>query len=288
MQGRDFNRRALEGLIKSGAMDGFGYNRRQMLQGLDLVMNAAEVEYERSAGGQMSLFDDIEPDKGAANVSNIVPVLPEMPLKEILNFEKESTGLYLSGHPLDAYRGFAEVVGAKTTKQVLEHEIRDSEKVSLVVLINEVKNKSTKKGDLMAFLTVEDMYDSISVTVFPKLHLMARSLLNPGEIVHITGRVSESEDRPAEIICDTLEPAKIIEGKTRQYSKLYLRIPTFDEQILGKINSALEDKGAEVIIYCEDTKKRFKAAKFANFKKNSEKWQKLCDFLGEKNVKAVE
>ena len=288
MQGRDFNRRALEGLIKSGAMDSFGYNRRQMLQSLDLVVNAAEQEYERSAGGQMSLFDDIEQSRGGVDISHIVPILPEMPLKEILNFEKESTGLYLSGHPLDAYKGFAEVVGAKNTKQVLEHEIRDGEKVSLVVLINDVKNKSTKKGDLMAFLTVEDMYDAISVTVFPKLHLQARSILNPGEIVHITGRVSESEDRPAEIICDTLEPAKIIEGKTRTYSKLYLRIPTFDEQILGTINSVLGNKGAEVIIYCEDTKKRFKAAKFADFKENSEKWQKLCDFLGEKNVKAVE
>jgi len=288
MQGRDFNRRALEGLIKSGAMDSFGYNRRQMLQCLDLVINAAEQEYERSAGGQMSLFDDIEQSSGSVDISHIIPDLPEMPLKEILNFEKESTGLYLSGHPLDAYKGFARAVSAKNTKQVLEHEIKDSEKVSLVVLINDVKNKSTKKGDLMAFLTVEDMYDSISVTVFPKLHLKARAILNPGEIVHITGRVSESEDRPAEIICETLEPAKIIEDKASQFSKLYLRIPTFDEQILGKINLLLDNKGAEVIIYCEDTKQRFKAAKFANFKENSEKWQKLCDFLGEKNVKAVE
>ena len=128
-------------------------------------------------------------------------------------------------------------MGAKNTKQILEHEIKDSEKVSLVVLINDVKNKSTKKGDLMAFLTVEDMYDAIGVTVFPKLHLKARAILNPGEIVHITGRVSESEDRPAEIICETLEPAVIIEGRKNHYSKLYLRIPTFDEQILGKINS---------------------------------------------------
>ena len=288
MQGRDFNRRALEGLIKSGAMDSFGYNRRQMLQGLDLVVIAAEQEAERTAGGQMSLFDDIEQESGGVDIDHIMPQVPEMPLKEILNFEKESTGLYLSGHPLDSYRSFAELVGAKTTKQILEHEIKDSEKVSLVALINEVKNKSTKKGDLMAFLTVEDMYDSIVVTVFPKLHLEKRSLLNPGEIVHITGRVSETEDRPAEILCETIEPAKIIEGRVRNYSKLYLRIPTFDEEILGKINMMLDGKGAEVIIYCEDSKKRFKAPKFANFTENSEKWQKLCEFLGEKNVKAVE
>ena len=288
MQGRDFNRRAVEGLIKSGAMDSFGYNRRQMLQGLDLVINAAEQEAERSAGGQMSLFDAIETESKGADISHIIPNVPEMPIREILNFEKESTGLYLSGHPLKAYSGFMKLVDAKTTTQILEHEIRDGEKVSLVVLINDVKSKTTKKGDLMAFLTVEDMYDSINVTVFPKLHLERRSLLVPGEIVHITGRVTETEDRPSEIVCETLEPAKIIESNTSAFSKLYLRIPTFDEKILGKINSELSDRGAEVIIYCEDTKKRFKASKFANFKENDPKWQKLCDFLGEKNVKAVE
>ena len=288
MQGRDFNRRAVEGLIKSGAMDSFGYNRRQMLQGLDLVINAAEQEAERSAGGQMSLFDAIETESKGADISHIIPNVPEMPIREILNFEKESTGLYLSGHPLKAYSGFMKLVDAKTTTQILEHEIRDGEKVSLVVLINDVKSKTTKKGDLMAFLTVEDMYDSINVTVFPKLHLERRSLLVPGEIVHITGRVTETEDRPSEIVCETLEPAKIIESNNSAFSKLYLRIPTFDEKILGKINSELSDRGAEVIIYCEDTKKRFKASKFANFKENDPKWQKLCDFLGEKNVKAVE
>lgn len=288
LQGRDFNRRAVEGLIKSGAMDSFGYNRRQMLQGLDLVINAAEQEAERSAGGQMSLFDDIETESNGVNISHIIPNVPEMPLREILNFEKESTGLYLSGHPLKAYSGFAKLVDAKTTTQILEHEIRDGEKVSLVVLINDVKSKTTKKGDLMAFLTVEDMFDSINVTVFPKLHLERRSLLVPGEIVHITGRVTETEDRPSEIVCETLERAKIIESNSPAFSKLYLRIPTFDEKILSRINGELSDRGAEVIIYCEDTKKRFKASKFANFKENDPKWQKLCDFLGEKNVKAVE
>ena len=288
LQGRDFNRRAVEGLIKSGAMDSFGYNRRQMLQGLDLVINAAEQEAERNAGGQMSLFDDIETESNGVNISHIIPNVPEMPLREILNFEKESTGLYLSGHPLKAYSGFAKLVDAKTTTQILEHEIRDGEKVSLVVLINDVKSKTTKKGDLMAFLTVEDMFDSINVTVFPKLHLERRSLLVPGEIVHITGRVTETEDRPSEIVCETLERAKIIESNSPAFSKLYLRIPTFDEKILSRINGELSDRGAEVIIYCEDTKKRFKASKFANFKENDPKWQKLCDFLGEKNVKAVE
>ncbi len=289
MHGREFNRRGLEGLIKSGAMDSFGLNRRQMLQGLELILSAADEQAERAAGGQMSLFDQIEEDVKGPDISHIIPNVPEMPKREILNFEKESTGLYLSGHPLDEYVGFSNAVGGVSTKRILEHDIADGEKVSLVVLINEVKTKSTKKGDLMAFISVEDMFDSISATVFPKLYLSARSIVVPGEIVHIVGRVSESDDRPSEIICESIEKAKIFEEQPMTaFSKLYLRIPTYDEEKMSKINQMLSSSGAEVIIYCEDTGKRYKSSKFADFKKNSKNWQNLCNFLGNNNVKAVE
>ena len=289
MIGKDFNRRALEGLIKSGSMDSFGLNRRQMLQGLDLIVNAAEQEAERSAGGQMSLFDELDDISAGPDISHIIPSVDEMPKRDMLALEKESTGLYLSGHPLNEYEGFIQAVNAVSSKKILEHDVRDGEKVSLVALINEVKTKSTKKGDLMAFINVEDMYDSINATVFPKLYLTARSLITPGQVVHIVGKVSETEDRPSEIVCESIEPAKVFEAKQgADYSKLYLRIPTFESGVMNKINSMLDTVGAEVIIYCEDTQKRYKSTKFANFKKNSAKWQKFCEFLGDKNVKSVE
>lgn len=289
MQGRDFNRRALEGLIKSGAMDSFGYNRRQLLQSMDGIISAAEQEAERSAGGQMSLFDTMEPEKGGADLDHLIPKAEEMPERELLAFEKESTGLYLSGHPLKEYQALASRIGAAKVPDILEHEIQDGEKVSLIALVNEIKTKTTKKGDLMAFLGVEDMYDSINVTVFPQTYAKSCAFLAPGEIVRIVGRVTETEDRPSEIVCDSIEKAVLnFEAQKRKFSKLYLRIPTFDETLLGKINLMLDDSGAEVIIYCEDSKKRFKASKFADFTEKSPKWQKFCDFLGENNVKAVE
>ncbi len=289
MHGRDFNRRALEGLIKSGAMDSFGVNRRQMLQAMDAVLDAAEQEVAQSAGGQRSLFDDFDASESDNDFSHLIPAVGEMPLRELLALEKEATGLYLSGHPLKEYEELAASIRAAKVPQILEHEIGDGEKVSLVVLLDEIKTKTTKKGDLMAFLTVEDPFDSIGVTVFPKVFSQSRPLLSVGNIVVITGRVTEMDDRPSEIVCERIETATAMAHPAkRTYAKLYLRIPAYQEDILHQIDQLLGPKGAEVIVYCEDTKKRFRAAKFADFDEKNPKWKKICEILGENNVKAVE
>lgn len=288
MHGRDFNRRAFEGLIKSGALDSLGANRRQMLQAIDSIMEAAEQEANRNAGGQTSLFDDFDLTGVAEDMSYLLPEVPEMSQRELLSFEKEATGLYLSGHPLNEYDAAAKRIKAAKTTAILEHEITDGEKVSLIVLINSVKTKTTKKGDLMAFLSVEDKFDSINVTVFPQVYSKSRPLIAVGKIVHLSGRVTEMDDRPSEIVCDNIEPALAIADTNIPYSKLYLRIATYDADLLGKISQLLDEQGAEVIVYCEDTKKRFKSAKFANFKPNSPKWQKICEILGQNNIKIVE
>ena len=289
MSGRDFNRRALEGLIKSGAMDSFGANRRQMLQAVDGIMAAVEQEAFRSAGGQTTLFDDPSDELDAPTDAYELPQVAEMPKRELLAFEKEATGLYLSGHPLSDYDAAAARIHAVRTTDILEHVHRDGEKVSLIVLVNAVKTKTTKKGDLMAFLTVEDKYDSIHVTVFPQLYAKNRALMSEGQILEITGRVSEMDDRPSELVCDAIKRAEIVRpAQGADYKRLYLRLPTYDREKFDQINRLLEEQGAEVILYCEDTKKRYRAAKFANFHRNSEQWVKICKILGENNVKAVD
>lgn len=288
MSSREFNRRALEGLIKSGAMDCFGANRRQMLQCADDVMSAVEQEAFRSAGGQTTLFDDPETQNDQMDEIKL-PKVDEMPRKELLAFEKEATGLYLSGHPLSDFDANIKVLNCARTHDILEHRITDGSTVTLIVLVNSIKSKTTKNGDLMAFLSVEDKLDSIGVTVFPKTFTAARGFLAVGQIVKITGRVAEMDDRPSEIICDRIEQVFPIKNKpTPGYSKLYLRLSTYNPELLNRINALLGDNGAEVIVYCEDTKKRFKASKRANFDTSSDKWNEVCEILGQKNVKAVE
>ena len=97
------------------------------------------------------------------------------------------------------------------------------------------------------------------------------------------------DDRPSELVCDAIKRAEIVRpAQGADYKRLYLRLPTYDREKFDQINRLLEEQGAEVILYCEDTKKRYRAAKFANFHRNSEQWVKICKILGENNVKAVD
>ncbi len=287
LNGRDFNKRALEGLIKSGALDSLKANRRQMLQSVNGIMEAVEQESVRTAGGQTSMFDD--PGKDDMGIGGFeMPKISEMSKSELLAFEKEATGLYLSGHPLNDYKSAAKKLNAATTTDILEHRVKDGQKVTLVVMINEIKTKTTKKGDLMAFLTVEDMFDSIHVTVFPNSYMRDRSAISAGNIVKLTGSVSENEDRPSEIVCDAIQHILPDPKSENKYSKMYLRFKTYDRPLFEKVNSILSNSGAQVVFYCEDTGKRYLSSKYADFGENSRRFKELCDILGEKNVRVVE
>ncbi len=288
MNGRDFNKRALEGLIKSGALDSLGGNRRQMLQSIEEIMSAVEQEAFRNAGGQTSLFDDEM--AGTETYTFKFPEVSEMPKKEMLFFEKEATGLYMSGHPLDEFDVNIKSMNATKLCDVLEHKVADGERVKFIGLINTIRTKTTKSGNLMAFLNVEDRYDSINITVFPASYTPVKQLLKEGEIFSFEGRVTESDDRPSEILCEKIEQVFPIKAKIfkADYSKLYVKIPTLDSKLLNKISSFLSDGGVEVIIYCEDTGKRLKAQKFADFPVGSEKWEDFCKIFGKNNVKFIE
>ena len=288
MNGRDFNKRALEGLIKSGALDSLGGNRRQMLQSIEEIMSAVEQEAFRNAGGQTSLFDD--EIAGTETYTFKFPEVSEMPKKEMLFFEKEATGLYMSGHPLDEFDVNIKSMNATKLCDVLEHKVADGERVKFIGLINTIRTKTTKSGNLMAFLNVEDRYDSINITVFPASYTPVKQLLKEGEIFSFEGRVTESDDRPSEILCEKIEQVFPIKAKILKadYSKLYVKIPTLDSKLLNKISSFLSDGGVEVIIYCEDTGKRLKAQKFADFPVGSEKWEDFCKIFGKNNVKFIE
>ena len=289
---RSYNRRAVEALIKSGALDNLGANRKQMLLALDDVSAEAERQYKSASSGQMSLFGD-QPQ--AAQIE--MPMVEEMPFKNILAFEKESTGLYFSGHPLNGYENFAKSVSATPISKITEGQVKDNTTVTVVALVCEVKQKQTKNGSLMAFLQLEDKDDRISCTVFSNTYENARALMQENTVIKAVGRVSTREDRPPEIVLSSVEAAvensayathTQTETGDTAYNKLYLRFSTYDRGKVDEVTALLDDSGAQVILYFEDTKKRFLAKKFASFSPNSEKYRKICEILGKNNVKFVE
>ncbi len=283
LYGRDFNKRALEGLIKCGSLDNLDANRRQMLQTIDVIFEVVEAEKKGELSGQLSFFGEgILQEKREFTL----PDVKELERKDMLLFEKESTGLYLSGHPLKDYEGYINSIKVDKIADILNNKYNDGDTVTVVVLLNNMNAKLTKTGKSMAFLTVEDASGSMSVTVFPRQYTENVETLVNSNVIKITGKVSLREERPNELIAESVEA--VLRPKAN-FSKLYIRTNSYDTEKLNIIPTIItDDFGAQVIIVFSDTNKRVLYKRFANFTKNSADFEKLCEIFGENNVKIVE
>ena len=207
MAGLDLNRRAIESLIKCGALDGLGSNRREMVLSLEPVMDRLEGERRRNIDGQMGFFDDpdLQPqEQGMVRAE-------EFRLEDLLAMEKEVTGMYLTGHPLEAYQAWYDTgLYARLDQIVLSEEeggpYRDGQTVRVLATVTEISRKSTRSGDTMAFLTLEDRYSSLTALLFPKTLAESYGFLKEGEAVDLTGKVSFREGKAPELLADRVQP----------------------------------------------------------------------------------
>ncbi len=286
--GRDMGRRAIEGFIKSGAMDGLELNRRTMLYGADRVLAAVNDERKYYAGGQLDLFADDSP-------SGIeLEPMEEMSKENLLAFEKEATGLFLSGHPLTDYSAFIERIKSAKIADVLQGEYGDGERITLVAMISSVRSKLMKNNNLMANLVAEDMGGNINVTVFNRTFTECRHILTEGNIVLITARVQEREDRPYELVADRIEAVLKSAAQEQQPQKrikqgLYLRVEDIISATNGDIKNILSRYKGDTPVYIVDMNgKRLLAPESLWIDKHSGILEELVKKLGEENVKIVE
>ncbi|MBQ9083358.1 MAG: DNA polymerase III subunit alpha, partial [Clostridia bacterium] len=209
MYGKELNRRALESLIKIGAMDGLGYNRRQMMLHMDTILDDLDATRRRNLEGQMSLFGTADEDGGA---SYEIPPMDEYPIRDMLAMEKEMAGMYLSGHPMAQYQKIAESIGAVPISKILacahseEGEVdaayRDGDRLTVLAIVQSVKTKITKNNQTMACVTLEDMYGAIEMLVFPKSLETYSALLQEGRVLEVVGKLSLREEEDAKLLCD--------------------------------------------------------------------------------------
>lgn len=283
MYGKDFNKRALEGLIKSGALDNLDANRRQMLQSIDIIFDVIEGEKKGELSGQLSFFGEgIIEDK----VEFSLPDVLELRTKDLLIFEKEATGLYLSGHPLKDYEGYINQLKPDNISDILNDKYKEGSTVTVVVLLNNMNPKLTKTGKSMAFLTVEDSTGSISVMVFPKQYNENVETLVNSNVIKIVGKISKRNDDTNEIIAEKIET---VIKPSCDFKKLYIRVKNKDDIRLLNLNKFTDSSfGAQVIIVFSDTNQRVLYRRFANFSKNSAEFEKICEIFEENNVKIVE
>lgn len=209
------NKRIVESLIKAGAFDCFKVYRSRMLAVYEKILDGVSNDRKKNITGQISLFTDLK--RGDNYIDVEYPKIDEFEKKYILAMEKEMTGLYLSGHPLDEYKEALNIqtntkISDITTDELLEEQsydaplkVKDGDNVIIGGIITGVNKKITKSNAMMAFITVEDLYGSIEVIVFPKTFEKYKSLINEDNIVVINGRVSIREEEQPKVLCESIK-----------------------------------------------------------------------------------
>ena len=302
LNGRGLNARSLESLIKCGALDHLGYNRRQMLSVAKTILDDLEYDRRKGAAGQISLFD-----MGGASASSDgieIPPLDEFPLMELLSQEKEMAGMYLSGHPMDAYAAFAEKIRADRISDILameEDRYHDRSGVKLVATVTKNKTQVTKNNKMMAFVDIEDRYGACEMIVFPNVLEECRQALYVGSVIEIDGILSCKEDEEPRVLADrvtALPPADQLQtvapqARRQQPSvregeqKLYLKVSSLESRPYRKAKNILEifRGNTKVIFYLSDTRSQVLAPRSLWASLNDTMLEELRYQLGEENVK---
>lgn len=211
LQTQHFNRRAVESLIRSGALDSLGANRRQMLQALPVLVANLEEHRKKTMYGQVGFFDLGGDDSFGMEFE--MPDVEEFPKAELLKMEKEMTGLYLSGHPLDKYEDIVMQRGYARIGELLEAEhsgfsgYKDNDRVTLCGIITRITIKQTRGGQNMAFVTVEDMTGSMEIIVFPKVLEECSDRISASAVITVSGTLSVEEEKEPKVLANKVSGA---------------------------------------------------------------------------------
>lgn len=292
MSGREMNRRAVENFIKGGAFDDLGGTRKQFMQVYGKLMDQITNDRKTTMAGQMSLFDMVAPEE-KKQFEIRLPDCGEFSREEVLAMEKEVLGIYVSGHPLQEYEAKWRKNITKTTGDfVLDEEsgtargITDDEKAMIGGIITAKNVKYTKQNKAMAFLTVEDLYGSVEVIVFPREYERYHLLMQEEQKVFIRGRVSAEEDKNGKLICEKIYS---FDDARRELWIQFADRETFEEQeneILALLSGS--DGQDQVVIYLAKEHAMKRLGTNMTVFANNELVNELNKKLGEKNIKVLE
>ena len=285
------NKRTIENLIKAGALDTLGGTRKQFMSIYVQIVDHVTQEKKNSMVGQMTLFDLVSEDQ-KEEFQIRMPDVGEYSKETLLAFEKEVLGIYVSGHPLEAYEEkWKKSISATTADFQLDEEtghtkVHDGAKEIIGGMITEKTIKHTKTNQMMAFITVEDLLGTVEVVVFPRDYEKNRDYLEVDSKVFVRGRVSEEDDKPSKMICEKIIPFE------RTKKELWIQFPdkaTFlDEEQIVYGYLADSDGDDEVMIYCAKERAVKKLPKNRNIGINEQILSRLMNHFGEKRVKVVE
>ena len=285
------NKRAIEHLIKSGALDCLGGTRKQFMSIYVQIVDHVNQEKKYAMTGQMTLFDMVgEEEKEQFEIK--LPDVGEYSKENLLAFEKEVLGVYLSGHPLQEYEDkwrksiSATTLDFQTDEETGRAKVHDGTREIVGGMITAKTIKHTKTNQMMAFLSLEDLVGTVEVIVFPRDYEKNREYLEIDKKIFVKGRVSEEEERPSKLICETIIPFEQTKKELWvQFSDKedFLR----SEHILyGYLADSEGDD--EVVIYCQKERAIKRLPRNRNIRIGQEVLSRLMNHYGEKRVKVVE
>ena len=269
LHGQELNRRAAESLVKCGAFDETGVSRKAMLENVDAIFKSVETDVGRNVEGQLDLFSQLSGESaGTAGEDFHIEDHGEFPLPELLKMEKEVSGLYLSGHPLDGYRQQIQKIGACRIADLMGEEARryDGKHVNIVCAVIKSKFMTTRSNTMMAFTNVEDLSGTMEIIVFPKVLADCRSALQDNAVVVINGRVSVKEEENAKLVAEKITPIEEYSANGTAAPRsaqekparkgMYLKVPSRSCPQFAKVENLLSifEGSLPVYIYFEDQK----------------------------------
>ena len=270
---QDLNRRVLESLIKSGAFDRMGYRRSQLMQVFGQVLDGVAASRKRNLEGQLDLFGfGAQESEGAAPLpSMVLPNLPEYSPQELMNMEKETTGLYLTGNPMDQYREAARAMGAVTVGSIITDfaneegpkTYRDGQKITVAGVISTYKTRTTRNNTLMAYVNLEDDTGGMELLCFSRVLDESGSYIRENNAILVQGKISVRDEKAPQIMVDSIRPLTdpVAAAKTEPAGaeqKLWVRLPSREDPRLDRIKLVLSFFPGEnqIILYFEDCKRR--------------------------------
>lgn len=288
VHGKGFNRRSVESLIKSGALDGLGNNRNEMLINLPFIIDELDDDRRRNVQGQIGFFDMM--NEGSSS-EYVMKLTEEFRTKELLMMEKETTGLYISSHPMEQYADLADELKCDKIGNIINAESDfnspyvDTASVKIMGIISSITRKQTKKGESMAFINIEDVGGTIEVIVFPKLLAKYMNKINNGVAVVVGGRLSMREEENPKIILDFLETADNAKDNRSKKHGLFIRVENNQSPIyqtcLDTINNKATVGDVPLYFYFASTKQYFPCKKITI---NDNLFTELKGIAGEHNV----
>lgn len=291
MIGKELNKRTVENLIKSGAMDSLEGTRKQKIEVFASIMDQAAKEKKQSIQGQMTLFDFVtEEQKEAFEIQ--FPNVGEFERQTMLALEKEVLGIYISGHPLEEDETLLKKnITATTADFVVEEETgqtkaRDGSQVTIGGMITGKTVKITKTNQIMAFVTLEDLVGTVEVLVFPKVYEKYKMLLNEDKKVFMQGRVSSADEAQGKLICEHVIP---FEHLPKELWIQFADLEQYKKQEETLLNMLEPLDGSDpVFIYLKNSRQYKKLPASRNICATQQVAQIIGEKFGEKNVKLVE